>query len=94
MATIGCTLLVPSIVGMLFSIFVCYKVFTSTAEGLSPDQEARAGAGAAMALVIAVPIFFFCSVGGLIGSLLVTRKTVLHCDHCGTFMADPDVIED
>lgn len=76
---IGYVLLVPSILGVLFSI-----VTLATFVGLS-SAASRGGTDAATGIAGGITVFvglaFFVS--GLLGWLLVMKKQILQCDACG-----------
>ena len=72
---IGYILLIPSVLGILFSVFM----FFTTA---SMSHAANgAGSGIAGGIAIFLGLVFF--VGGLLGWLLVMKKQVLECNTCG-----------
>jgi hypothetical protein len=79
---IGYILLIPSVLGVMFSIFA----FFTTMSAASGTKDA-----AATGAVIAGGIFIFFGiaslVGGLLGWLLVMKKDVLQCSHCGAVVA-------
>lgn len=73
---IGYVLLVPSILGVLFSIMSFVEV-SSMASGTGPT----AASGIAGGITVFIGIAFFVS--GLLGWLLVMKKQVLQCGTCG-----------
>lgn len=75
---IGYILLIPSILGILFSAFMFF-----TAASL-PHANGAASADMATGIAGGVAIFFGIAsfVGGLIGWLLVMKRQVLECNTC------------
>jgi hypothetical protein len=70
---IGYILLVPSVLGMFFSVLTMFSV----AGHSSTNNEVSAVAGG---LVFFLAVAFFVS--GLFGWILVMKKKVLCCEHC------------
>jgi hypothetical protein len=87
---IGYFLLVPSAIGMLFSIFglVSYMISGGAviSQSAAPDKEV-----AVMAAMFGSGFFIFLLVmsfiGGIFGWLLIMKKKVLQCTHCGAVVA-------
>ncbi len=87
---IGYFLLIPSAIGMLLSIFGL--VFYLIGAGSVVSQSATTEKGlAVLATTIGSGFFLFLLVvsfvGGVFGWLLVMKKKVLQCSHCGAVVA-------
>lgn len=80
--TIGYILLLPSFAGIAWGLFLLALAM----RGFTSGDSAGAVLGFAMAAV-AASIAFVSFLGGLLGWLLVMKKTVLACDHCGATVA-------
>lgn len=76
---IGYILLIPSILGVLLMALSVAMLHTGTATSSS------AGASLADGVLVAFAIAFFVS--GLVGWLLVMKKDILQCGHCGATIA-------
>jgi hypothetical protein len=79
---IGYLLLVPSVLGMLFSAAMLSLAVYSTS-GVH-------GAGAAPGAIVGGIFLMFglaCLVGGLLGWVLVMKKEILQCNHCTAVIA-------
>ena len=77
---IGYILLMPSVLGMGFSILM----LIGTAGAAATDTV---GAGAAIVGGVSVFFFIMSLVGGVFGYLLVMKKRVLQCNTCGAVIA-------
>lgn len=79
---IGYILLIPSILGTLLSAFALIVSLTASA---SVGKDV----GPAGAIVGGIFIMFGVAslVGGLLGWLLVMKKDILKCSHCGAVVA-------
>jgi hypothetical protein len=74
---IGYLLLIPSALGVLLSTI---SFITATAHG---DTSTTASIVSSVFIAFGVASF----IGGLFGWLLVMKKEVLQCDHCGATIA-------
>jgi hypothetical protein len=86
--TIGYILLIPSVLGMLFSVFML-ALFLLDSLGIPTawmDPPAITFAFFWSALVCFLWIVAFFT-GGLVGWLLVMKKKVLRCSNCGATVA-------
>lgn len=72
---IGYILLIPSVLGILFSVFM----FLSAASIANEANAAATGIAGGFAIFLGLASF----VGGLIGWLLVMKKQTLKCNTCG-----------
>lgn len=75
---IGFIFLIPSIIGIIFSAVMFFGVIAGGNAADSFSQTA-VGIGAGMAVLFGIA----SSVGGLVGWLLVMKKSVLQCSFCG-----------
>jgi hypothetical protein len=76
---IGFILLIPSVLGILFSAFILFAVAVGVGHDAgNPDVAGAAAIGTGIAIFIGVG----CFVGGLLGWLLIMRKRVLQCNVC------------
>ena len=84
---IGYILLIPSILGMLGTlVWTAVLIIAPIAGGAaakSPEAVAVGGVFAVFVTAFGVVIFVGFFVGGLLGWLLVMKKTVLRCNVCG-----------
>ena len=84
---IGYILLIPSILGMLGTlVWTAVLIIAPLAGGAaakSPEAVAVGGVFAVFVTAFGVVIFVGFFVGGLLGWLLVMKKTVLRCNLCG-----------
>jgi hypothetical protein len=76
---IGYILLIPSVIGILTGVVM---IVAGAGSGGSHPTNAAA-TGAAIAGGVGVFLIIASLVGGLLGWLLVMKKTVLKCDRCG-----------
>jgi len=79
---IGYILLIPSVLGVLFSALGFIRMVT-----LMPSTTGAVTAGATIAGGVFIFFGVFSLVGGLLGWLLVMKKDVLQCGHCGAVVA-------
>jgi hypothetical protein len=84
---IGYILLIPSILGMLVTLVLTAVLIIAPLAGgaatKSPEAVAAGGVLAVFTAAFGVAIFVVCFVSGLLGWLLVMKKTVLRCNLCG-----------
>ena len=78
---IGYIFLVPSILGILFSFFMLISA------GLTGSSTSDGHAAATVVGTVAIFFGVLSFVGGLLGWLLVMKKQVLQCTHCGAVIA-------
>ena len=81
---IGYILLVPSVLGILFSV---RGFFTVLEVGVTGGDSALADGVFALAGGVFIFLGLACLVGGLLGWLLIMRKKVLQCTYCGAVVA-------
>jgi hypothetical protein len=83
---IGGILLVPSVLGLLFTVLMAVSAFATVAR-TSPNQSDAAMAGAGLAFGFMFIVIVICGVGslvgGLLGWLLLMTKKVFKCTNCG-----------
>ena len=79
---IGYILLIPSVIGILFSGYMFWETALHTNESSS---SGLAAAGAVEVFSIGLAIAFL--VGGLLGWLLIMKKEILQCNRCGAVVA-------
>jgi hypothetical protein len=77
---IGYIFLIPSILGILFSVFMWY---TAMSIPLSTNGAPASSLAGGVAIFFGIASF----VGGLIGWLLVMKKKVLECDACNAVVS-------
>ena len=84
---IGYILLFPSLIGMAVTLALTGFVFIASIVGgaatKSPEAFAAGGVLAVFTVAFGAAIFVSCFVSGLLGWLLVMKKTVLRCNLCG-----------
>jgi hypothetical protein len=76
---IGYILLIPSVLGVLFSVFGFIRMMTLTGDTVSTAGTLASG--------IFILFGIASLVGGLLGWLLVMKKDILQCSHCGAAVA-------
>lgn len=83
---IGGVLLVPSFLGMLIALLMFLSAVMTTGSSPTPKSDAEA-AGQAIGFGIAFVVIFVVGVisfiGGLLGWLLLSNRSVFRCGHCG-----------
>lgn len=80
-AAIGYVLLIPAVLGVPLGIYMF--VDTNTGPPRSGDVNiAGMGAGCAGIMILA------SLVGGILGLVLIRKKTILECDACGAVVAE------
>jgi hypothetical protein len=84
---IGYILLIPSLCGMAFAVllWVLSTAGLVSNENLATNSEELAATGwlVGCGSVVFGSLFVASLVGGLVGWLLVMRKSVLKCENCG-----------
>jgi hypothetical protein len=80
---IGYILLIPSILGILFSLYMVFATADASTKGHSSAGMAVAG----FAELLEIGFGIASLVGGLLGWLLIMKKNVLQCHHCGAVVA-------
>ena len=84
---IGYILLFPSLIGMAVTLALTgYVIIASIVGGAAtkdPQAFAAGGVLAVFTVAFGAAIFVSCFVSGLLGWLLVMKKTVLRCNLCG-----------
>jgi hypothetical protein len=84
---IGYVIVVPSVIGIIFSIIMFMAAGSASSEVMSTTQSSAAQAGAAMGTAIGVGFAFFMGcmslVSGLVGWILLLKKKVFKCNVCG-----------
>ena len=80
-AAMGYVLLIPAVLGVTLGIYMF--VDTNTGAPRSGDVNVAAlGAGCAGIIILG------SVVGGLLGFVLIRKKTIQKCDHCGAVGAE------
>jgi hypothetical protein len=80
---IGYILLIPSVLAILLCLVALWQTANLSLGNSSPS--ALAATGFVEATYIAVAFAFL--VGGLLGWLLIMKKDILQCGHCGAVIA-------
>ena len=84
---IGYILLFPSLIGMAVTLALTgYVIIASIVGGAAtkdPQAFAAGGVFAVFTVAFGAAVFVSCFVSGLLGWLLVMKKTVLRCNLCG-----------
>jgi hypothetical protein len=84
---IGYILLFPSLIGMAVTLALTgYVIIVSIVLGAAAKDPQAFAAGSVFAVftvAFGAAVFVSCFVSGLIGWLLVMKKTVLRCNLCG-----------
>ena len=84
---IGYILLFPSLIGMAVTLALTgYVIIASIVVGAAakdPQAFAAGGVFAVFTVAFGAAVFVSCFVSGLLGWLLVMKKTVLRCNLCG-----------
>ncbi len=75
---IGYILLIPSILGILFSAFMFFTAATTTNIDTSSGSNVAAGILGGFSIFMGIAAL----VSGLLGWLLIMKKQVLECDVC------------
>lgn len=83
---IGWILLVPSFLGMLYGLYLAVGVPLLAPSLTGGDKEAAA-VTASLGIGLGLSILIGSFVGGLLGWLLVMKKSVLQCPSCQTTIA-------
>ena len=76
---IGYILLIPSILGLAISVFMFFGVASSVNTVASSDSSAVVGIAGGVAVFFGIASI----VGGLLGWLLIMKKSILKCNTCG-----------
>jgi hypothetical protein len=80
---IGFILLIPSVLGMLFSAMILLQTIEHSGNTQDPGELFGSVFGVGFAITFGVASF----VGGLFGWLLVMKKQVLQCSDCGAVVS-------
>ncbi|MFQ5688635.1 MAG: hypothetical protein ACE5GV_18480 [Candidatus Scalindua sp.] len=84
---IGFIIVIPSVLGVLFSIIILFTTGQATSEVMSTAQSDAETTGAAIGATMGFGISIFIGasflVGGTIGYLLLMKRKVYKCLKCG-----------
>jgi hypothetical protein len=80
---IGFILLIPSVLGILFNLFLLLSFMFVPLGNAGEDTAGVRDVGSGLAIFFAI----LCFVGGLFGWILVMRKRVLQCSWCGAVIS-------